>query len=77
MTPFLAEIRVPTLAMYSSGGPTARPEQLATMQAKIPGLRLVRVRANYHMFWVVMLATCANTILHFAASHDGIICTEL
>jgi 3-oxoadipate enol-lactonase len=75
-TPYLARIEAPVLAIYPSNGPITTPEQEALLKAHVRNLRLVHLPSEYHNLHLTQAAACAEHLLHFAARHDGIVCTE-
>ena len=71
----LARVRVPTLGLYPAGGIVTGIEE-QQIRTSIPGIRIVNLPTRFHAIQVLMPATCATHVLHFAAQHDGIPCRE-
>ena len=46
------------------------------LRNKVPDIRIVRIPLQAHSLQIIAPATCAETLLHFAARHDGIACHE-
>lgn len=72
----LDRIAVPTLGIYPTHSRIVTQDQLDLLRTRIPDSRIVQLPMPYHMTWVIAPAACANCILHFIATHDGIVCHE-
>jgi len=75
-TPFLASIGIPVLGIYPSGGVIVKEEHVALLRERVKDVTILRIPTRAHSLQVVMPATCATEVLHFAARHDGIACRE-
>ncbi len=75
-TPYLAKIKAPVLAIYPSKGPITTPEQEKLLRDHIADFRLIHLPSEYHNLHLTQAASCAMSLLHFAAQHDGIPCHE-
>lgn len=73
---YLARVQVPTLGLYPTAGVVTGVEE-EQIRRSIPGIRIVNLPTRFHAIQVLMPATCATQVLHFAAQHDGIPCREL
>lgn len=73
---FLPRIQAPVLGLYPTDGPITSAEQEAMLLDKLPGMRMVHLPVRYHMIHHVAPAACATTLLHFLATHDGVVCHE-
>jgi 3-oxoadipate enol-lactonase len=75
-TAVLAKISVPVLGIYPTNGAFTKSGQRDVLTSKIANLRIVDLPTEYHMGWMLMPAKVADSILHFVALHDGIVCRE-
>ncbi len=72
---YLARVQVPTLGLYPTAGVVTGFEE-EQIRRSIPGIRIVNLPTRFHAIQVLMPATCAIEVLHFAAQHDGVPCRE-
>ena len=73
---FLPRIEAPVLGLYPTGGPITDAEQERVLKSGIRNFKLVHLPCAFHKIQLVFAATCATTVLHFIAQHDGIACRE-
>ena len=76
VTPHLARIAAPVLAVYSSHDTHATPVQEAALRRHVRRLTLVHLPSRHHNLHCTQPAACATQVLHFAAAHDGTVCHE-
>jgi len=72
----LPRIKGPVLGLYPRFGPIAGDEQIETMKAAIPDIRVVRIKSRYHMIQMLEPAACGMEVLHFVSQYDGLSCHE-
>ena len=72
MTSFLPAISAPVLGVY----PRSRPEQVALLRQHVRRFSVVELPTDNLMIYNVYPRTCAETVLFFAAQHDGTVCRE-
>ena len=68
--------KTPVLAIYPQSGVITKEEHIDTLRNKVPDIRIVRIPLQAHSLQIIASATCAETLLHFAARHDGMACHE-
>jgi len=76
LMPYLPLIKTPMLGLYPTAGPIAGDEQIDLLKANVPHAQVVRLASRFHAINTLEPATCASTLLHFAAQHDGTACRE-
>jgi 3-oxoadipate enol-lactonase len=69
---YLSRIVAPVLGIY----PRTRQEQVVLLEEHVKRLNVVRMETDFYMFYCVFPRACAQTVLNFAAQHDGIACSE-
>jgi 3-oxoadipate enol-lactonase len=74
--PYLAKIAAPVLAVYPAAGVITKDEHTDLLREKVRNLTMVRMTVQAHSLQLVAPATCAQTVLHFIARHDGVVCRE-
>lgn len=72
MTSFLPTITAPVLGVY----PRSRPEQVALLREHVRQFSVVELPTDNLMIYNVYPRKCAETVLYFAAQHDGTVCRE-
>lgn len=72
MTEFLAGIESPVLGIY----PRSRPEQIELLRSRVKRVSIVNMDIDSFMFYIIYPRVCAQTVLQFAAQHDGVTCVE-
>lgn len=71
-TEFLPRIEAPVLGVY----PRSRPEQVELLRSHVKRLSIVNMETDSFMFYIIYPRVCAQTVLQFAAQHDGFACVE-
>jgi 3-oxoadipate enol-lactonase len=74
--PYLRSIKAPTLALYPTGSNISSTDQEAALRENIASIQITRLQTPYAMLGMLQPRACADQILDFAASHDGIACRE-
>ena len=72
MTGYLARIDAPVLGLYAR----SRTKQLTILREHVKRFSGIVIETDYFMFYCVYPRLCAEAVLHFAAVHDGIACSE-
>ena len=72
MTKYLPRISAPVLGIYAR----TREKQVALLREHVKRFTGITLDTDYFMFYCVRPGLCADAVLHFAAQHDGITCTE-
>ena len=74
--PYLSRIACPMLGLYPKDGPIAGADQIDILKKNVRNVDIVHIPLPYHAINTLRPATCARAVLHFAARHEGIPCTE-
>jgi len=74
--PYLQKIAAPVLALYPTGSNISSADQEAALRDNIASVRVTHLDTPYAMLGMLQPRACAEQILNFAASNDGIVCRE-